>query len=118
MKKSIFIVLTSIFIVSICGFLLMLSLVIQDPKPDECVVQKAKIIRISEGSTYDMVFSDSNGDRYYINRGLEQDLNLETLNTKVLNKTVTLHLPKLWTGISKHISQLSVDDKIVFTEFN
>ena len=58
-------------------------------------------------------------DYFYINRGLERGLNLETLNAKVLNKTVTLHLPKLLGGAvtSEHIAQLALEDEIIFTEF-
>ena len=77
-----------------------------------------KIVKITERSSYDIVFSDEWGDKYYINRGLEQGLNLDSLNAKVLNKTVTLHLPKLWLGTSEHIAQLSIDDKIIYTEFD
>ena len=40
-----------------------------------------------------------------INRRLECGLNLDSLNAKVLNKTVTLHMPKLWLGTSEHIAQ-------------
>jgi len=53
-----------------------------------------------------------------INRRLERGLNLDSLNAKVLNKTVTLHVPKLWLGTSEHIAQLAVSDEIIFTEFD
>jgi len=47
-------------------------------------------------------------------------LNLDSLNAIVLNKTVTLHLPKLLGGLvtSEHIAQLKVGEEIIFTEFN
>ena len=63
------------------------------------------------------MFHDNGTDDYYINRGLEHGLNLDSLNAKVLNKTVTLHLPKLMFGTSKHIAQLAIGDEIIFTEF-
>jgi len=47
-----------------------------------------------------------------------QDLNLDSLKTKVLNKTVTLHLPKLLFGTAEHIAQMALGDEIIFTEFN
>ncbi|GEM_PF-317850 len=99
--------------------LLFNSCIIQNTKPEDCVVQNEKIIHIEEGTSYDIVFKDAGGDRYYINRGLEQGLNLDSLNAKVLNKTVTLHLAKVLGGLatSEHISQLSVNDDIIFTEF-
>ena len=71
------------------------------------------------GSSFDIVFYDNGSDFYYINRGLERGLNLDSLNAKVLNKTVTLHLAKILGGItSEHISQLTVGDEIIFTEFD
>lgn len=46
-------------------------------------------------------------------------LNLDSLNVKVLNKTVTLRLPKLLGGLvtSEQIAQLKVGKEIIFTEF-
>ena len=96
------------------------SCIIQNPKPEECLVLETKIIKITEGSTFDIVFYDNKGDRFYINRGLEQGLILDSLNAKVLNKSVTLHLAKVLVDIatSEHISQLAVGETIIFTEFN
>tara|TARA_R110002073_G_scaffold157738_1_gene313124 strand:- start:3508 stop:3855 length:348 start_codon:yes stop_codon:yes gene_type:complete len=99
-------------------FLMLKSCVINNPQPDNCEVVEVTIKKITEGSTYDIVFHDTGTDYYYINRGLEQGLNLDSLNAKVLNKTVTLHLPKLLFGTSEHIAQIAIDDEIIFTEFN
>ena len=95
------------------------SCVSHKPEPEECHVQTETIINIKEGTSNDIVFSDSHGDHYYINRGLEMELNLDSLNAKVLNKTVTLHLPKLLGDLvtSEHIAQLKVGEEIIFTEF-
>lgn len=99
--------------------LLFNSCIIKNVKPEQCVIQNKKIINIKLGTSNDIVFSDNQGDHYYINRGLERGLNLESLNTKILNKTVTLHLAKILGGaaISEHIAQLSVENDIIFTEF-
>lgn len=95
------------------------SCVINNPTPEDCVVIDVKITRITEGSSHDIVFHDEGTDFYYINRGLEQGLNLDSLKRKVLNKTVTLHLAKVLGGItSEHISQLAIGDEIIFTEFD
>jgi fucose 4-O-acetylase-like acetyltransferase len=101
-------------------FITIYSCIIQNPKPEECEIVTATISKIIEESSYDIVFVDKGGDRYYINRGLEQGLNLQDLNASVLNKTVTLHLAKILGGMatSEHIAQLAVNDNIIFTEFN
>ncbi|OZV70598.1 hypothetical protein CA834_00335 [Winogradskyella aurantia] len=91
---------------------------IYNPKPADCDIVTTKIIKVREGSTFDIQFKGSTGNTYYINRGLEQGLNLDTLNALVLNKTVTLHLAKLAFGPTKHIAQLAIDDQVIFTEFD
>ena len=47
-------------------------------------------------------------------------MNLEDLNRNLLNKNVTLHLPRLNFGMvsSEHIEQLSLDGKVYNTEFD
>ncbi|MAO08545.1 MAG: hypothetical protein CL596_07535 [Alteromonas sp.] len=99
-------------------FILLKSLKIEDPKPSECEIVEVTIDTISEGSSYDIVFKDSQNDKYYINRGLERGLSLDDLNSRVLNKKVTLHLAKLWVGTSEHIAQMQVGDEVIFTEFD
>ena len=97
-----------------------MSLKIENTIAENCKIQSEKIIKISEGSSSDIVFSDNHGDHYYINRGLERGLNLDSLEAKVLNKTVTLHLPKILGSniISEHIAQIAIGNDTIFTEFN
>lgn len=119
MKKPIFYASSIVITLLLTLFLLLKSCIIQNPKPEECVVIDVKVTKITEGGVKDIVFHDDGTDFYYINRGLEQGLNLDSLKTKVLNKTVTLHLAKLLGGVtSEHISQLALGDEIIYTEFN
>ncbi len=105
-------------IITVC-FLLLKSCIIQNPKPEDCVVVKVKVTNITEAGVKDIVFHGDITDFYYINPCLERALNLDSLKTKVLNKTVTLHLAKVLGGMtSEHISQLAIEDEIIFTEFN
>jgi len=115
MKRFISFIVLALFL-SI--FLVFKSCVISNPQPEECEIVEVTINKITKGSSYDIVFHDDGTDFYYINRGLEQGLNLETLNAKVLNKTVTLHLPKMLFGTSEHIAQMAIGDEIIFTEFD
>ena len=117
-KKSSVIATSVVLILLIASFLALKSCIIQNPKPDECIVVEVKVTKITEGGVKDIVFHDDGTDFYYINRGLEQCLNLDSLKRKVLNKTVTLHLAKVLGGItSEHISQMALGDEIIFTEF-
>ena len=98
--------------------LLLTSCMIQNPRPENCVIETAKIVKITEGPYFDIVFHDNGTDRFYINRGLQNGLNLDSLNAKVLNKTVTLHLAKIIGGItSEHIVQLAIDKDTIYSEF-
>ena len=117
MKKTT--LFSSIGISLIIGcFLLLKSCIIQNPKPEDCEIIEVTITKITEVSSFDIVFHGESTDFYYINRGLERGLNLESLKTKVLNKTVTLHLAKIMGGItSEHISQITLDNDIIFSEF-
>ena len=108
MKKAFILITISI---------LLISCVIQNPQPEECKIKEITVTNISEGTSNDIVIKDAGTDFYYINRGLEQGLSIEELNTQLLNKKVTLHLPKYWIGTSEHIAQLSFDNKVVYTEF-
>ncbi|MEM9680836.1 MAG: hypothetical protein AAF901_10980 [Bacteroidota bacterium] len=115
MKKSVTLFSVAALVAIVFSFQ---SCIINNPQPEECDIVTAKIVKITEGSSYDIVFHDTDSDFYYINRGLEQGLNLDDLNVKVLNKTVTLHLPKLALGTSNHIAQLAIGDEVIFTEFD
>ncbi len=105
------------FALSCC--LLFASCIIQNPKSEACEVVQIKVIHISEGGVKAIVFHNEGKDQfYYINRGLEQGLNLDSLKTKVLNKTVTLHLAKVLGGrTSSHIAQLAFNNDVIYTEF-
>ncbi|PQB05818.1 hypothetical protein [Aureitalea marina] len=94
------------------------SCIIHNPQPEDCEQKQIVVQSITEGSAYDIVFTEANGDFYYINRGLEQGLDLTQLQDKLLNKKVNLHLAKTMAGTSNHIAQLTLDGSIVFTEFD
>jgi len=99
------------------GIMTLVSCIIYNPKPEQCAIVYTKIKEVREGTSFDIVLDDTNGDSFYINRGLEQELNLDALKRSVLNKTVRLHLPKFWIGSSEHIAQIEVNNDTLFTEF-
>jgi hypothetical protein len=120
MKKGILIFSLIVVLLFAVFQIVLSSSHIKNVSPKKCVIETEKIIKISEGTSNDIVFSNNHGGHYYINRGLERGLNLDSLNAKVLNKTVTLHLPKVLGGLvtSGHIAQLAVGNTIIFTEFD
>lgn len=115
-KRTLILALTITLLFTV--FLSLHSCSINNPQPEECEIKTIKITEISERSGFDIVFNKGSKEQFYINRGLENGLNLDSLNANILNKTVTLHLQKLFFGTSNHIAQLAIDDEIIFTEFS
>ncbi len=111
MVKRIFLFITVVFTLQNC--------IISNPQPEDCEVRTIVVSSIIAGSDYDIFFTSKKGDRYYINRGLEQGLTLKSLKKIALNQEATLHLPKFaLTGVSTHIAQLEINDRIIYTEFD
>lgn len=99
------------------GGLLLNAAVIRQTAPSGCEKTVLKIAEITQGSSGDIVFSDSEKNSYYINRGLEKGLTVAELKEEVLNKKVTLHLARVIYGTTAHIAQLKAGDQIIYTEF-
>ncbi len=118
MKKGTIVAVIIAFLIGLFGMIAIDDLFIKNPKLEDAATKSVTITKISEGTSNDIVFTDNQGETYYIKRGLKQGLILDSLNVKVLNKTVTLHLTKNIFGSTGHITQLTVDDVIIFTEFS
>lgn len=59
--------------------------------------------------------------RYYINRGMELGVNASSLES-IKNKNVSVWYAKHWSLLNynkkyRHVTQIQIDDKIVFSEF-
>lgn len=109
--------------------LVLLTFLIIGLKPidtsKENSVEVVGIIKsVSEGGTKDLVFELENDKiTYYINRGLENRFQLDTSKSDFVGKKVTLNYAKNWTLLApfgtncKHITQISIDNKEVYSEF-
>ena len=90
---------------------------------EECLVVTGEVEHIFEGGPYDVVFRLRNDPkRYYINRGLENGLDLQVLKNELLGKEVTLTYPDHWTPLDPkkttiHISKVEFGNVIVYSEF-
>lgn len=79
---------------------------------------------IYEGGSKDAVFALHGDDlTYYINRGLENKFNLSELKEKFIDQKATVFYARNWTPLapfgtkSKHITQLIINDSIIYSEF-
>jgi len=120
MKAKIFIVFAAFFFVAALSILRPVPIV----KEDKAIVDKAIVTHIYEGGVKDVVFR-TNGDKplYYINRGLENGLELEDLRKKLVGNEVTFKYPEYWTPLDwnnsiRHVSKVEYNDEIIFNELH
>ncbi|MFT6814735.1 MAG: hypothetical protein ACJAZ3_000628 [Sphingobacteriales bacterium] len=116
--KVLFITVVSFFFVAIFSVFSPVPIV-----PEEkAIVETAVVTNIYEGGIKDVVFICENHPRkFYINRGLENGLNLTTLKEQLIGQEVTFKYPKYWTPLDwndefKHVSKVELDGVIVFNE--
>ena len=114
-----------IFQVALLSFFILLIFAFKPvPIPAEanCKVMEGTVSKVFEGGEKDVVFLLHENDvAYYINRGLELGLTLESLRYQLKGKKVTIKYPKYWTPLdpynkTRHISKLESDGEVIFTE--
>jgi len=115
-------------VVFILGLILLTFIIIGlkpiDTSKENSVEVTGIIKSVSEGGAKDLVFElENNKTTYYINRGLENGFQLDTSKSDFVGKKVTLNYAKSWTALApfgttcKHITQISIDNKEVYSEF-
>ena len=116
------------FSVSSVLFIVFMWLMIQTFRPirnvtaDDVLEIRGIVTKVEEGSGFDIVISLENDSHYYyINRGLQLGLTIEELQSKLLNKKVTLYSIHRWTiftrdGNMGHVSKLILGDQVIFNE--
>ena len=88
----------------------------------EAITVKGKVKSIFEGGVKDVVFVlEDQASRFYINRGLENGLNLNDLQNRLVGKEVIIKYPSYWTPFDankriRHLSKLEVDGEVIFDE--
>ena len=80
------------------------------------------VVDIYEAGVKDVVFKLS-GDNvtYYVNRGLEQGLNIDSLKRKLVGNQVVFKYPDYWTPLdrdkkSRHLSKIEFNNEVLFNE--
>ena len=79
-----------------------------------------KEIYINKGN--DVIFIMLNTDRkFYINRGLENGLELNNLKEKLIGNSIVIKYPKYWTPLDwnnsiRHLSKVKFKNEIIFNE--
>lgn len=91
-------------------------------KESKALVKSGVVSSIYEAGVKDVVFRlEGIEQRYYINRGLENGLVLDSLRDKLLGQEVTIKFPKYWTPLDwdnevRHLSKLEYGEEVIFNE--
>ena len=121
MKKIIKITLVSFILI-----ILIIAVLIFRPVPivsESNAISEIGIVReIYSNKGNDIIFVMENTDRrFYINRGLENGLELNNLKEKLIGNSIVVKYPKYWTPLDwndkiKHISKVEFNNEILFNE--
>lgn len=118
MKKSVCFILIAVVV------LLVLALIPTDTSKENSVLVVGKVKNVYEGGVKDLVIELENSNtKYYINRGFENGFKIKNSRVLLLGENIVLHYAKNWTPFapfgttSKHITQLSLNDKVLYSEF-
>ena len=120
MKKTILVVIATIFV-----FAIIISLMPINNSKENSIEVSGIVKSVFEGGVHDLVFELENDKiTYYINRGLENGLQLEKVRTDYSGKKATIHYLKSWTILapfgktSENIKEISIDGKKIYSEWN
>jgi len=121
MKKIIKITLVSFSLI-----ILIIAVLIFRPVPivsESNAISEIGIVKeIYSNKGNDIIFVMENTDRrFYINRGLENGLELNNLKEKLIGNSIVVKYPKYWTPLDwndkiKHISKVEFNNEILFNE--
>lgn len=88
---------------------------------DDCIAVTGTVDRIEfhDASKDIAIGIVEDGNRYYINRGMEAGLKEAILRPKLMDTQVTIHYADHWTpldpkGIGRHIARITIGEEIVF----
>ena len=85
---------------------------------DNSVYKSGIVTAIYEGGVKDAVFKlEDDKTNYYINRGLENGLDLKMLKSELLNNKITLWYAKGMVKNPRHMTRLVFKDSIYYTEW-
>tara|TARA_B100001027_G_C16095608_1_gene253677 strand:- start:44 stop:427 length:384 start_codon:yes stop_codon:yes gene_type:complete len=109
-----------ILIVSIIAVLIFRPVPIVSESKAISEIRIVKEIYSNKGN--DVIFIMLNTDRkFYINRGLENGLELNNLKEKLIGNSIVMKYPKYWTPLDwnnsiRHLSKVEFKNEIIFNE--
>ena len=107
-------------------FFLFIAVLIFRPVPivaeSKAITETGIVSEIYANKGNDVIFLIKDTPRrYYINRGLENGLELEKLQTELVGETIVMKYPKYWTPLDwnnriRHLSKVEYKGEVLFNE--
>lgn len=119
--------LLAVFILSVLILVGLLSISRPVPVPTtetDCIVASGTVSAIYESGTRDIAFRLKESEKvFYINRGLNAGLMLDTLRNKLMDRRVVFKYPRYWTPLdpgssTRHVSKVEFEGKTIYSELN
>ena len=118
--------IAKIVLVSFSLLIFIMAVLIFRPVPivseNKAISESGIVKEIYSNKGNDVIFVMENTERrFYINRGLENGLELNNLKEKLIGNEIVMKYPKYWTPLDWnnsviHISKVEFNDEIVFNE--
>ena len=118
--------IAKIVLISFSLLIFIMAVLIFRPVPivseDKAISESGIVKEIYSNKGNDVIFVMENTERrFYINRGLENGLELNNLKEKLIGNEIVVKYPNYWTPLDWnnsviHISKVEFNDEIVFNE--
>lgn len=117
---------SKIILITFSLAILIIAVLIFRPVPivseNKAISENGIVTKIFANKGNDVIFILKNTSRiFYINRGLENGLDLNSLKEKLIGNPIVVKYPKYWTPLDwnnsvRHISKLEYNDEVLFNE--
>ena len=118
--------IAKIVLISFSLLIFIMAVLIFRPVPivseDKAISESGIVKEIYSNKGNDVIFVMENTERrFYINRGLENGLELNNLKEKLIGNEIVVKYPNYWTPLDwnnsvRHISKVEFKDEILFNE--
>ncbi len=89
---------------------------------DEAIVAKGTVSYVSEGGVKDLIIRLKDDPKvYYINRAMDNGMDVKEMKDKLLGNDVVIKYPEYWSPLdwnseTRHISKLQLGEEVIFNE--
>ncbi|MCB0667208.1 MAG: hypothetical protein KDC80_15375 [Saprospiraceae bacterium] len=113
------------FVLILLALLLYLGTQSLSPVPilpeKRCLIAEGVVSDINADGHDIFITLNDNSKRFYINRGLDKDLDVENLIEKLKGKKINLKYPSYWTPLdplshTRHLSKVEYRDSVWYSE--